>query len=181
MNMLEENLHNVEANKSIDSVASLLHNESVARYQDVTEALTTQLTNDLGQLRAMQDEQAKIRATYLRFLDIEKQKRGLVERVETTACLLLAKGPAEGTADMRGYLENVGLVIPKDWRSHVPTWRVIAEIVRQFPKTQVVEIVRILERLGFQVTRQAVESALTTKADKFRITKRGREKFVSLR
>lgn len=179
--MEEGNLRKNEANKPIDNVASILQNNFVARYQDITDALTTQFTNDIGQLRAMQDEQAKIRATYLRFLDIEKQKRGLTERVETTACLLLARGADETTGTMRGYLENVGLVIPKDWRSHVPTWRVIAEIVRQFPKMQVVEIVRVLERLGFQVSRQAVESALTTKADKFRITKRGREKFVSLR
>jgi hypothetical protein len=165
----------------IDSVASMFNNESVARYKDVTDALTTQFSDDLAQLRAMQDEQAKIRANYLRFLDIEKQKRGLTERVETTACLLLAKGSDAGTADMRSYLESVGLVITEDWRNHVPTWKVIAEIVRQFPKTQVVEIVRILERLGFKVSRQAVESALSTKSDKFRITRRGREKFVSLR
>lgn len=166
----------------IDNVDSILNNSCVARHEDVVEAINTQLGSDLQQLKTLQDEQAKLRSSYLRFLDIEKHKRSLRERAETAACLLAGRAIShEEEEEMLDTLEETGIVVPQDWRNHVPTWKVIAEIVRQFPKMQVVEIVRILSLFNFQVSRQAVESALSTRADKFRITRKGREKFVSLK
>jgi len=173
-----------EATNHLTSVASLLNNDgAMARYSDVTQAIETQFHADLEELKELQDEQAKLRTAYLRFQDLEKRKRELKQRAETAAALLAGTDTYEiGHESLGDTLDKAGINTDVNWRKKVPKWCLIAEVVRQFPKIQVVELVRVL-RLAFsvQVSRQAVESALATHESKFRITRKGREKFVSVK
>jgi hypothetical protein len=155
----------------------------MARHQDMLRALKAQLDSDLESLKSVQDDQAKTRAAYLRFLDLEKQRQVLRERAEATACLLVPGAEAEGMdSDFLEELGDAGITIPANWREKIPTWRILMEVVRQFPKMQIVELVRTLNDLGLiGISRQGVESALNTHSSKFRITRKGREKFVSLK
>jgi hypothetical protein len=65
--------------------------------------------------------------------------------------------------------------------SNVSLWRVIREVVRQTTEIRVFELEAHLKAFGLKASRPAIESALATHAKEFRIVKRGREKFVSLK
>jgi hypothetical protein len=176
--------HKNEATNYLTGVASKLNNgDAMARYSDVIDAISTQFNADLKELTELQDEQAKLRAAYLRFQDLEKRKRDLRQRAETAAALLQGTiAHQENKENLGDVLDRAGINTDLDWRKKVSKWCLIAEVVRQFPKIQIVELVRVL-RLAFSIdiSRQAVESALATHESKFRITRKGREKFVSVK
>jgi hypothetical protein len=65
------------------------------------------------------------------------------------------------------------------WKA--PLWKLIREIVRQVPEIQVIDLENSLKQLRINPSRAAIESALETHRKEFRIVKRGREKFVSLK
>ncbi|HEV2488705.1 MAG TPA: hypothetical protein VGT03_02770 [Candidatus Acidoferrales bacterium] len=172
----------IDATNSLTSVASILNNAAaMARYPDVVGALKTQLNSGLDGLKEVQDEQAKLRTAHLRYLDLEEDKRSLRKRTETVACLLARKVMQEDEKLMRADLEDAGIVLPLRGKERPLTWRLVAEVVRQFPKIQIVELVKTLNDLGWPISRQSVESAITTHSSRFRITHSGREKYVSLK
>jgi hypothetical protein len=156
---------------------------AMARYSDVVQAVQTQFHADLEELAELQDEQAKLRAAYLRFQDLEKRKGELKKRAETAAALLAGTDTYEiGRESLGDTLDKAGINTDVNWRKKVPKWCLLAEVVRQFPKIQIVELMRVLRlAFGVEVSRQAVESALVIHASKFRITWKGREKFVSMK
>ena len=65
--------------------------------------------------------------------------------------------------------------------SRFPLWKIIREIIRQVTEIRVYELEAHLRGFGVKTTRSAIESALLTHRKEFRIEKRGREKFVSLK
>jgi hypothetical protein len=65
--------------------------------------------------------------------------------------------------------------------SHYPLWKIIREIVRQAVDLRVYELQTHLKAFGIDTTRSAIESALLTHKEEFKITRYGREKFVSLK
>jgi hypothetical protein len=62
-----------------------------------------------------------------------------------------------------------------------PLWKIIREIVRQAVDLRVYELQTHLKAFGIDTTRSAIESALLTHKEEFKITRHGREKFVSLK
>ena len=66
--------------------------------------------------------------------------------------------------------------------SRFSLWRVVREIVRQTAGIRAYELEAHLKQFGLKkATRPAIGSALLTHSTEFRITKRGREKYVSLK
>jgi hypothetical protein len=65
--------------------------------------------------------------------------------------------------------------------SRYPLWKIIREIIRQAVDIRVYELQDHLKAFSVDTTRSAIESALLTHRDEFRITRHGREKFVSLK
>jgi len=67
--------------------------------------------------------------------------------------------------------------------SKYPLWKIIREIVRQAVDIRVYELQDHLKSFSIETTRSAIESALLTHPEEFRITRprHGREKFVSLK
>jgi hypothetical protein len=65
--------------------------------------------------------------------------------------------------------------------SRYPLWKIIREIVRQAVDLRVYELQTHLKAFGINTTRSAIESALLTHKEEFKITRHGREKFVSLK
>jgi hypothetical protein len=80
-------------------------------------------------------------------------------------------------------LGNVDLAIDDDELelSKISLWRIIREIVRQTAEIRIFELEEHLKAFGVKTSRPAIESALATHSKEFKTTKRGREKFVSLR
>ena len=154
----------------------------MARQSDLTKAIHAQLESDLDDLIKLQDEQETLRGAYLRFQKLEERRNTLRKQAEISGCLVSKTSMYEvDSGFIKERLEQAGVTLPEKWESKVPTWELIAGVLRQFPKTQIVELLRMLHDLGIKVSRQATESALRTHDSKFRITTKGREKFVSLK
>ena len=65
--------------------------------------------------------------------------------------------------------------------SRYPLWKIMREIVRQAVDLRVYELQTHLKAFGINTTRSAIESALLTHKEEFKITRHDREKFVSLK
>lgn len=65
--------------------------------------------------------------------------------------------------------------------SRYPLWKIIREIVRQSVDLRVYELQTHLKAFGIHTTRSAIESALLTHKEELKVTRHGREKFVSLK
>lgn len=146
----------------------------MAGYFQVRAALRTQFDADCREIAKLRSEQESVREAHLRFLDLQQQVEGKERRLLATGALL--RDPV-----IEKQLASAGVPVSEGWRENIKLWRLIAEVARQFQKTQVVEVGRILFECGFETTRQSIESALRTHASRFRITRRGREKYVSLK
>jgi hypothetical protein len=65
--------------------------------------------------------------------------------------------------------------------SQYPLWKIIREIVRHSGEIRVVKLENALKDFSIKTRRQSIESALAVHKREFRITRRGREKFVALK
>jgi len=169
---------NSDSTNVLTSVASICNPRGMAGYFETLEALHVQFSSDLTEITKLRKEQAALREAYLRFGDLERQIESKVHRLESTGALLANN---TGREKIEKQLGEVGISLRPDWCANVSLWRMVREIVRQYHKTQIVQVCKILYQLGFEVTRQGVESALRTHTNQFHITRRGREKYVSLK
>lgn len=171
--------------KRIDNLASRLYKPIMPRLQDVLHALRTQWNEDEKALEAALEEQNKLRASYIRFMDLQEQIKQRTERLRRVGLLLFDSDitPTKDIAAMQATARRLGIQLDEFEAvfGGVPLWTVIAELLRHTGELQVVDLHTILHNCGEKVSRQAVESALETHANEFRIRRRGREKFVSLK
>jgi hypothetical protein len=154
--------------------------------------LTQQVENDAADLHKIGDEMNKLRPAYQRYRDLSERVKAKEERVRLALALLAAR-PSEIEEDEQGRLREkgqlaelcdvAGVVVdsPQGEARKAPRWKLMREIVRQVVEVQVIDLERAMASLGVKTTRQAIESGLVTHSRTFRIIKRGREKFVSLK
>ena len=162
----------------------------MTKLRNLAEGLATQLHRDSGELTILDVELENLRTAYTRFREVEELSRPRQERVDIIAALLLNLPQhvrPNKTGDIHFDMEEeegdtlpVSVPLSKLKPSTFPLWKVIREIVRQTSEIQVVKLEKTLRDFGMTVRRQTIESALATHKKDFRITKRGREKFVSL-
>jgi hypothetical protein len=82
---------------------------------------------------------------------------------------------------MKEFLAERGVEIGQSAPQKQNLWIAMREIVRQLPQIQVVELEMLLRRLNWKVSRAAIESALETHKDAFRVIRKRRQKFVALK
>lgn len=166
----------------------------MARVSDILAGLQSQAENGAQEVSKLRDAMGELRSDYLRYRDLETQVKEKEERVRIALGLLAAR-PREDREDGENRIrfqeraveacETAGIPIestPENEVRKVPLWRLMREVVRQVSEIQVVELEMILtHKLGIKTSRQAIESALETHKKTFRVVKRGREKFVSLK
>jgi hypothetical protein len=155
------------------------------------EGLATQLHRDSGELAFLDAELENLRTAHTRFREVEEISRPKQERVDIIAALLLnlpQRVRPNKTGDVsidpdeaEGSPLPVSVPLNKLKPSAFPLWKIIREVVRQTSEIQVVKLEKALKEFGIVVRRQTIESALATHKKDFRITWRGREKFISLK
>jgi hypothetical protein len=164
----------------------------MARFKDILLGISHQTTRKCEELTADREELNKLRDGYQRY-------RELAERIESTernvkiGMALLISAPSklkeDAEADWSDYDKAMEMSSSSDVAidhadidlSNYSLWRVIREIVRQTVAIRVFELEDHLKHFGIKATRAAIESALATHPKEFRITKRGREKYVALK
>lgn len=155
----------------------------MARLPDIADGLGKQLKADAEEIRKLNDELNKHRAAYQRYREVSSYLDSKADRIKVTLGLLFH---LDGWNDEDGaveFCEELGIAIdePTAVRVKNPLWKSIREVLRQVTEMQIVELESILHGLGVNTSRQAIESAVDTHKDAFRVTRRGREKFVSLK
>ena len=132
------------------------------------------------------EELNRLRDGYQRYRELSAQMEAK-ERSVKIGLALLCHAPTDEThvtADRIAELrDSAGIALEAHDLdpSSFSLWRVIREVVRQTTEIRIFELEEHLRCFGMKVSRPAIESALTTHAKEFKIVKRGREKFVSLK
>jgi hypothetical protein len=161
----------------------------VARFKDIVAGLTQQTSRKADELSRDLEELNALRPSWQRYQELSKQVESK-ERLVKIGYALLFGVPLKVRPDLDAYAgpdanfaDDADLAINPDELelSKFSLWRVIREVVRQSAEIRVYELEAHLKQFGLKASRPAIESALATHPKEFRITKRGREKYVSLK
>jgi hypothetical protein len=175
----------------LTSLMSIYRVTDMARFKDIVAGLTQQTSNKAQELARDLEELNALRASWQRYQELSKELASKERAIKIGYALLLSaplkvntKGDAFANPDQQ-YMEDSELLVidAADLDlSNFSLWRVIREVVRQTAEIRVFELEAHLKQFGLtKASRPAIESALATHPKEFRITKRGREKFVSLK
>ena len=115
---------------------------------------------------ALNEELIELAPKYERFLEVNRQMERDQELIDKLRVVLAS--PHKMDLDER---EKGGYKL----------WELIEVYLRYVREAQVGNIAHFLEWIGLTSKRQAIESAINTHPEMFRIEKRGREKYVSLK
>lgn len=172
-----------------DSSFNLTNTESkrnilrMARLTDIQKALKNQISDEARHISKLNDEMNELRPAYKRYIELSKESEARVDRIRSTLGLLAGDLEFDDLRTSEDCLQfvgiNVGESLTEKWKN--PLWKFMREIVRQVPELQIVELEALLIGLGIKTSRQSIESALESHREVFRMTKRGRDKFVSLK
>jgi len=163
----------------IDNLSSLCSNDRVIRTAQVAKALSQQAKVDFDRLKAIESEQTKLRSEYLRFLDLEEEKKSRSARLRRTASLIPDNLQSIGASDDDDEEEDFQTYIVKV--ADLTLWEAMLAVLEHTGEIQLYELQHVLQQFGKQVTRGAIVSAIVTHPDKFRAITRNRDKFVSLK
>ena len=156
-------------------------NVDVARFKDIARSLSRQASRQSDELTKDSEELERLREGYQRFRET-LARIGPKEDSYKVAMALLFNIPVK-IDDPEG--DESGLLFSLDSDdlelSKYPLWKIIREVVRQVTEIRVFELEDHLKKFGIGMSRSAIESALATHPKEFKITRRGREKYVSLK
>ncbi len=173
---MDTEVREIDDRKHIDNLSSTCCNVRVINASQVASALSQQSEADFDRLQKIEAEQTKLRQHYLRFLDLEEEKKAKVARLRRTTSLI------------PDHVKNVKWKPKKDeFNAYIVTlseltlWEAMLAILEHTGEIQLFELQHVLEQFGKAVTRGAIESAIKTHSQRFSATTRGRERFVSLK
>lgn len=148
------------------------------KIDDIRDSLENQILADANELVKLQKERKKLHGAFVRYGLLMERLKETEERLVATASLI-QRDPYVDTEGMKDYLAERGIQLERDIKSYL--WMAMREILRQVVEIQVVELEQLLNGLRMKVSRAAIESALETHKDVFRIIRRGRQKFIALK
>jgi len=152
----------------------------VIRLADLEKRLEQQYNEDVKYLRKNYSEQNKLRASVLRFQDLEREALVREDRMQRVI-LLLGEEKFEDTRRELLAGKDVSREIVVFVDDKLPLWLAMRAIVEQVTEIQVVDLQDALLHFGKKASRQAIESALASHKETFETKTRSREKFVSLK
>ncbi|MGO9542553.1 MAG: hypothetical protein ACLPN2_18385 [Terriglobales bacterium] len=179
---MQEQSANNECANSLTTEHSVCNVVSM-RLGDIQKGLDQSYRDAFDRLTAIREEQTTIRSQYRRYLDLETEAKRYENRIRRI-------GGALRNMSAMGQHGAVLLDKGKDWgdeisvansEESIPLWEIFATILAETGEIQVIELERMLDHLKFKTTRSAIESALKTHPNEFRVRMSGRNKFVSLK
>jgi len=176
---------NTEATNILDNVAYKVHSIHVPSTVDVQEMMRQRLEHECASLQPLREEMDKLAAAYNRYVDLKGEIDSRSKRIKR---LMASLGPEYLEAKVQGQSESVDDETnlqgdPDDLRANFPLWRAIREyLLIVAGEAKVGDIQQFLEASTFEKCgRQAIESALRSHDNIFRVVKRGRDKYISLK
>jgi hypothetical protein len=162
----------------------------MARFRDIVSGISQQTVRKSEELARDLEELNALRASWQRYQELSKQVASKEQVIKIGYGLLLSapqrvntEADAYASPDAEFYrdAERFSMDAVEIDLSRFSLWRVVREIIRQTSEIRIYELEAHLKQFGLKASRSAIESALATHPKEFRISKRGREKFVSLK
>ena len=125
----------------------------------------------------------KLASAYNRYVDLKREIESRSNRIQRIMGVLGDEyleatcgndEPIASETNLQGHPDNL--------RADLPLWRAIREYLLVAGEAKVGDIYQFLETVNFEkCSRQAIESALRSHQNVFRVAKRGRDKYISLK
>ena len=163
----------------VDFVDYLWSYVCVRKGDEAVSRLKAQFESDMRHLYGILQEQAKLRIDHLRYCDLEQQAKERIERIRRLTVVLWPHDSSSIKQAVFTRASEMGIALPEGWERPA-VWEVALEIVRQFPNIQMLDLLKQLEGLGIEATRQSVDSALKAHPELFTMRRVGKGKYVSL-
>ncbi len=172
---------NAEATNILDNVACKVHYKNMPSPADVERMMHQRLEHECASMQSIRKELAELAAAYNRYVDLKTEVDSRGKRIKRLMAIL---GPDSieglGTEEVQSELSLQGE--PVSLREELSLWRAIEEYLIIAGETKVGDVQAFFGAMNYEVvSRQAIESALRSHANKFRVVKRGREKYISLK
>jgi hypothetical protein len=182
METTESTKINTEATKELDTVAYKVHHVDVPSIVDVQGMMRQRLEHECASLQPLRKEMEKLAPAYNRYVDLKGEIESRSKRIQRLMGVL----GEEYLFHMCGHDEPVASETnlqghPDDLRADLSLWRAIREYLLVAGEAKVGDVQQFLETSEFEVSRQAIESALRSHDSVFRVVKRGRDKYISLK
>jgi hypothetical protein len=189
---MQTEIRKLNSRQRLTTLESMRSIAPVARFRDIMEGLRRQVETNALEIHAINDQMNELRTAYQKYRELTDQVKDKEERVRIAAALIASNYSRDDDPEELSKRDDrlvrlcaeAGIRVEQMLEAEirkVPLWKLIREIVRQTPEIQVVDLENSLKELRVDTSRQAIESALGTHRKEFRIVKRGREKFVSLK
>jgi hypothetical protein len=178
---------NKRQQKDIDNASTLCYRSSgMARLvKDTLDAIRNRIVHDAARLEDISKQMGDLSRSYNLYVDLLKERESHEKSAQKLAGLL---GPDkyfdptttdEMLAILAGEIEDTPDVATL--RQELPLWEAVKQLLRFVPEARTREILEFFKVVGIEATRQAVESGIRAHPRTFRVVKRGREKFISLK
>jgi DNA repair ATPase RecN len=144
---------------------------------EIQKSMIHRLVHEVKRAAEISAEMERLSDPYNRYQDLMKARQGSDARFKRISQLLSGVG-ITGTSEevLRKWNEM------KSAEAELPTWEAMAEYLCHVTEATIEEIQRFFVELPFrEPSRQAIESALKTHRDIFRITKKGKDRLISLK
>jgi hypothetical protein len=161
----------------------------VSRFKDIALGICQQTSRKCEELEKDRKEMNNLRSAYQRYRELSAAVESKERRIKIGFALLLnapnGKGNPYAAAKDRVLELFSEAELPLDVSdielSEISLWRIIREVVRQAVEIRVFELEEHLKTFGVKASRPAIESAIATHLKEFKVTRRGREKYISLK
>jgi len=177
------NDRNTQATKTLDNVAQKAHYVLVPSIVDVQERMRQRLEHECASIQPLREEMNKLASAYHRYVDLKGEIESRSKRIQRLMGILGEEylqamcgndEPVASETNLQGHPDNL--------RADLSLWRAIREYLLVAGEAKVGDVQDFLETVNFEkVSRQAIESALRSHDSVFRVAKRGRDKYISLK
>ena len=168
----------------IDKMQSRLYSRGVPSNSDILESMMQRLKHECQWLNRTREEMRELREAYNRFVDLRDEQVKHEQRTERILAILGADLAKEaGEADQDNQIKHVDVPPVEALRDETPLWMMMEEYLRHVQEARLTEMEDFLQssvRIK-EANRFAMESALKRHPEVFKVRKKGREKFVSLK
>ena len=180
METTESTRINAEATNTIDTVASKVHYRDVPSAPDVERMMHQRLQHECVSMQSVRKEISELASAYNRYVDLKAEVDSRSERIQRLMAILGADSIQAMAND--GVKDETNLQGEPDWlREELPLWRAIMEYLIIAGQSKVGEVQAFFSAMNYEVSRQAIESALRSHENTFRVVRKGREKYISLK
>ena len=172
-----------KATNVLDNVASKVHYVHVPSTVDVQEMMRQRLEHECASIQPLRKEMDKLAPAYNRYVDLKGEIESRSKRIqrlmgvlggETLFHIFGNDNPVASETNLQGD--------PDTLRADLSLWRAIREYLLIAGEAKVGDVQNFLGAVNFEkVGRQAIESALRSHDSVFRVVKRGRDKYISLK